>query len=52
MKVVVSHIVKEPLDITGENGIHFMVLPCVLYVGVGKETLLRGLTGLLGFGCN
>ena len=31
-KVVVSHVVKEPLDITGKDGIHLMVLPCVLYV--------------------
>ena len=30
--MVVSHIVKEPLDIAGEDGIHLMVLPCFLYV--------------------
>ena len=31
-QVVVSHIVKEPLDIAGKDGIHLMVLPCFLYV--------------------
>ena len=32
MKVCMSNIVKESLDITGKDGIHLVVLPCFLYV--------------------